>query len=93
MTGWYLYVRCQSCRTGHRFDTGMKRSVPIDDAVFIPVICAGCGSTKFDDPRPGRKVSAAVWWNPLTWLRVRWEWRDDCVRVLPGGDANAKETP
>ncbi len=87
---WAMRIRCSDCGHGEDIRGG---------AVYVPYetvsvyLCPECGCRKWDDPRPGRLTFAAVWWNPWTWFRTRWEWRDqdaralpiDGIRLLPGG--------
>jgi hypothetical protein len=83
---WSWYLRCQSCGHGHPTLPGCTRAKTSASPTDM-LVCRSCGNTGFDDPRPGRTVSDAVWWNPWTWGATRWEWRDDAARALPGGGA------
>lgn len=83
---WRLYIRCCSCGAGTVFYEGTTRTT-LPTASTSTLICQSCGSTKFDDPRPGREVSTSVWWNPWTWGSTRWEWNDAGAKPLPTKEA------
>jgi hypothetical protein len=76
-----MRVRCTTCRHGELYTEGTTRAPNCSPAnVFL---CPECGGKGWDDPRPGRRVSAAVWWKPWTWGTTRWEWRDDHAMPMP----------
>lgn len=83
---WRLYIRCCSCGAGTVFYEGTTRTTN-PHASTSTLICQSCGSTKFDDPRPGRRVetSAGVWYKPWTWADVTttWEWNDADAKPMP----------
>ena len=80
---WRWYIRCQKCGEGTRYYGGMTRPAATSADFTNRVMCDACGGIRFDDPRPARRVSASVWYDPRTWGKTRWEWRDDLAQPVP----------
>jgi len=81
---WIVAVRCADC--GYGVPLRIVR-VPTDGQPADPVtrlLCDRCGCKTWDRPRPGREVSVSVWWDPRTWGRTMWEWRDQDAMPWPG---------
>lgn len=85
---WKMRLRCQKCKVGNHWNRSATRIRPettlAQNKEFM--LCSACGSTNFDDPRPGRYVSSSVWWKPGTWSTGKWEWREDGVQVIETED-------
>lgn len=92
LISWTMAVRCHECGYGVTLRTIslVEPGHMTDERTRL--LCDRCGCPKWDLPRPGREVSASVWWDPRTWGRTTWEWRDQDEKPWPLITRSATET-
>jgi hypothetical protein len=85
---WDMRLRCTKCKAGEEWVRDAVRRAPGVPLAKdrVQMLCQTCGSSAFDDPRPGRYVSASVWWKPNTWNTGKWEWREDSIEKIETED-------